>query len=203
MSQQLSFDDIFAAEAEEAATKHLPGEMEQAIPFYRALIDRFHVELMKADFDGATKTQKEADDLAYKLNGYNPGIMANDDSPAYVLERGTAAKVGDVPLWGQTGEFVITVRGAKVRIEMDGMYGIGAMPIPGFSAHAIEGNKPFISETGYRSFCGYNPTIEPGMTPDVLATKLIEAYLDRDCKGKLKPIKPEYRERFAAEAPAP
>jgi hypothetical protein len=88
----------------------------------------------------------------------------------------------------QTGEFIVTVRGAQVRVEMEGMYGIGAMPIPGFSAHVVEPNNPFISETGYRSFIGYQPEIPPGTTPDKYACFLIEHYLDRECKGKLASV---------------
>ncbi|CAN7602484.1 hypothetical protein [Pararhizobium sp. LjRoot238] len=42
-----------------------------------------------------------------------------------MLARLTAAETGKVPLWGQTGNFVVTVRDARVRAEMDGMFGIG------------------------------------------------------------------------------
>jgi hypothetical protein len=125
------------------------------------------------------------------------------EAPCYVLERATHCDSGKVPLWGQTGEFIVTVRGAQVRIEMDGMFGIGAMPIPGFSAHVVEPNKPFISETGYRSFIGYQPDIPTDTTPDAYAKNLIQHYLDKECKGKLRPLKPECRERFTAERPAP
>jgi len=149
------------------------------------------------------KIQDEADEVAYKLNGGDAGIKAGPEAPCYVLERATHADQGKVPLWGQTGEFTMTVRGAQVRIEMDSMFGIGAMPIPGFSAHVVAPDKPFISETGYRSFIGYQPSIPPGMTPDAFAVNLIEHYLDRECKGKLRPLEPKYRERFTAEVPAP
>ncbi len=62
------------------------------------------------------------------------------------------------------------------------MYGIGAMPIPGFGAHVVEPDRPFISETGFRSFVGYNPDLPPGTTPDAYAKLLIEHYLDRDAR---------------------
>lgn len=42
----------------------------------------------------------------------------------------------------------------RVRVRMDGFFGIGAeyLDYMNFSANAVEWNKPFLSETGYRSF---------------------------------------------------
>ena len=43
-----------------------------------------------------------------------------------------------------------------IRIEQDRMFGTGASSsaYPGFSSHAIDYAKSFISDTGYRSFLG-------------------------------------------------
>src|SRR5579883_556047 len=98
---QLSFDDIFAAEARDLATKHLPGDIERAIPFYRGLIKNFNAALLKPDYRAAEEIQKEADDLACKLNGGELlGINGGEGSPVDQLEKGTAASTGTVPLWG-------------------------------------------------------------------------------------------------------
>jgi hypothetical protein len=200
--KQLTFEEIFAAGERERATQHLPGDFETAVPFYRGLIEQFHAALLIPDYEAAEKIQKEADDLAAKLNGGTTlGIKGDPDAPCYVLERATAAEPGSVPLWGQTGEFIVTVGTVKVRIEIEGMYGIGAMPIPGFSAHCVDPAKPFISETGYRSFLGYQPEMPPGMTPDQCVTEIIKVYMAREMKRGPVPVQPEYRERF--EAPAP
>jgi hypothetical protein len=37
-----SFDQFAAAEREQA-TQHMPGDYEQVVPFYRGLIEQFHV----------------------------------------------------------------------------------------------------------------------------------------------------------------
>ena len=71
-------------------------------------------------------------------------------------------------MWGQTGQFTINMGTMPVRIEQDGMFGVGAMHMtwPGFSAHAVDYQKPFISETGFRSFIGCHADMLPGITPD-------------------------------------
>jgi hypothetical protein len=83
----------------------------------------------------------------------------------------------------------------RVRIEMDGMFGIGASSMPwlGFSAHAVELEKPFLSETGYRSFLGVCSPLQAGHTPETFAGEIIAAYVRRECKGKLLSIRLEYR----------
>ena len=77
------------------------------------------------------------------------------------------APEGTVPLWGQAGSFTIDVDGMKVRIEQEGMFGIGAgfSFWPAFSAYAVDYAKPFLSETGYRSFLGAQAEVMAGITP--------------------------------------
>jgi len=173
----------------------LPGNMEEALPFYRALIDRHHAAMLAGDSVAVQRIRDEADGLALKLNNYEPGILADDDAPGCVLERLTGAADGAVPLWGQTGTFVIERAGMRVRIEIQGLFGIGsgAMSWLGFSAHAVDFDKPFLSETGYRSFLGVGGALVPGHTPESFCAAIIEAYVARELKGKLRMIAPQYR----------
>lgn len=152
---------------------------------------------MKGDIPVAMKIRDEARELATKLNGNDPCGISCSDGPGGILERETAAPDGAVPLWGQEGNFIIDVNGMKVRIEQDGLFGIGTFmsSAPGFKAHAVEYDKPFLSETGFRSFIGYRPDIEPGMTPDIAARDMIRAYITRDYKGKPLRIERSYLER--------
>jgi hypothetical protein len=57
-------------------------------------------------------------------------------------------------------------------------------------------SKPFLSETGYRSFLGAHADMAPRMTPDAFARDVIGAYIKDECKGRLRSVKPEYRERY-------
>src|ERR1022692_2473091 len=134
------FDEI----AEEQRTAHLPATMEEAIPFYRKLIERHHAAMLAGDVPAAMKIREEAHDLAYKVNGGDAAIKGGPDAPAYVLERATAAPAGTVPMWGQTGEFTIKVGSMPVRIEQDGMFGTASSYNlwPGFGAHAVDYQRP-------------------------------------------------------------
>ena len=204
---QLGFNSLLD-EAEEANTvrvlakelAHLPGSMDEALPFYRALTERHHAAMLTGLESEAMALREEADRLATKLNNYEPGIIAGDDSPGCVLERLTRAEDGTVPLWGQTGSFEITHGSMRVQIEMEGIFGVASNVFPwlGFAAHAVEWGKPFLSETGYRSFIGLRGSLAPGMTPDSFAREIIALHVSRELKGKLVAIKPEYRERHEA-----
>jgi hypothetical protein len=122
--QQLGFG--FDEMLREQETAHLPGMMEDAIPYYRKIIEKHHAAMMAGDKDAAMAVRTEADELAYKLNGNDIGIKGGNDSIAAQLERATAAPEGTVPLWGQTGDYIIDVDGIKVRIEQDGMFAVGS-----------------------------------------------------------------------------
>ncbi|MGE3709461.1 MAG: hypothetical protein AB7G35_07300 [Hyphomicrobiaceae bacterium] len=199
---QLGFDSLLSASdadnerrRQERELAYLPGSMEEALPFYRALIEKHHAAMVAGDSVAVQRIRDEADGLALKLNNYEPGILADEDSPGCMLERLTRAPDGAVPLWGQTGTFVIERSGMRVRIEIEGLFGIGsgAMSWLGFSAHAVDWGKPFLSETGYRSFLGVGGALVPGHTPESFCAGIIEAHVARELKGKLRMIAPQYR----------
>ena len=201
---QLGFDALLSAADQdnsrrkfERETAHLPSTMDNALPFYREMISRHNTAMLAADVDETMHLREEACQLARRLNGGDSGILAEPDSPGNVLTRDTAAPENAVPLWGQEGNFIITLDDMRVRIEMDGMFGIGAGFgfWPGFSAHAVEMDKPFISETGYRSFLGIHAEPVAGLTPDGFAAKVITAHVARHLKGKLVAIDEQYRQR--------
>jgi hypothetical protein len=202
--QQLGFDLLLAsaetanhARQEERACAHLPGTMDEALPFFRQLIDTHHRAMLAGDAETVRQLREEAGQLAFKLNGFDPGILADDDAPGCALDRATAAPVGTVPLWGQSGAFEITCERMRVSIEMEGVFGIGATSMAwlGFAAHAVEWDRPFLSETGYRSFLGVGGTLQSGFTPETFATAIITAHVRGALKGKLLAIDPACRAR--------
>lgn len=206
-AEQLGFDALLtAADSDNRAREnarayaHLPGTMQEAVPFLRGLIDVHHMAMVEGRHAGALAIQEEAHRLAEKLNNYEPGIIADADSPGCMLDRATRAPKNTIPLWGQSGSFEIKVGAMRIRIAIDGMFGIGSCfcAWPGFSAHAIEHDKPFLSETGYRSFLGLHAELPPGQTPDSFARLIIETHIRHELKGKLLAIKPEYRSKARA-----
>ena len=205
---QLGFDDLLtSAEADNRARKferkaaHLPGTMAGALPFFRDLLNSHNAAMLAGDVDETMRLRGEAKDLARKLDADDRGILAHDDAPGCLLERETAAETGSVPIWGQMGEFVITVNAMQVRIQVEGVFGIGSGFTfwPGFSAHAFDLRRPFLSQTGYRSFLGFHADPLPGITPDDFVARVIAAYVDSELKGRLLEIEPRIRERKEGE----
>lgn len=201
---QLGFDTLIGqADADNRAreiereTAHLPGTMAEAIPFYRVLLRQHHAAMLAANVHEAIRLREEAEKLALRLNGGEPGILAGPDAPGCVLESETAAAPGSVPLWGQSGTFIITVDAMRVHIEMSGIFGIAARFIywPGFSANVVDKTRPFLSETGYRSFLGIGAEPMPGLAPDEFCCEVLGSYVVRELKGKPVAISARYRKR--------
>lgn len=196
---QLAFDALLAdtetanhERATRAAHAHLPGAMEAAVLYYRHLIEAHHAAMLKGDAGEVAHLRREAQALAFKLNGFEAGILSHENAPGYVLVRLTRAEEGAVPLWGQSGSFEICWKAMRVRIEMEGLFGIGAVHMAwlGFSAHAVEKTKPFLSDTGYRSFLSGGGSLVPGFTVDRFAAETVAAYVEGELKGRLRRIVP-------------
>ena len=192
LQEQIGFDDLLAGADRdnerrhfENKTAHLPGAMDEALLFYRALLDEHHVAMIAADADEAMRLRNDAHLLARKFNGGEPGILAHDDAPGYVLGRETKAPDGQEPLWGQEATFVVAVGEMAILIEMDGIFGICGNYCywPGFSANVIDESKPFLSKTGYRSFLGIYSAPVAGMTPERFAREICEEYIETALKG--------------------
>ncbi|MEM6942646.1 MAG: hypothetical protein AAF565_02715 [Pseudomonadota bacterium] len=194
---QLGFDGLLAnAETENRArivareTAHLPGTLHVGVPAFAQMMEPHHAAMLAADVEETMRRRKDAQRMAVKINKGRLGILAGDDASGCVLARETAAAPGTLLLWGQKGWFEIAVSGCPVRIEMEGIFGIGSAfgYWPGFSAHVVDQDRPFISETGYRRFLGIGGDPVPGLIPETFATAVNERYVATDLKGKLRNI---------------
>ena len=199
-ADQLGFDILLQdADANNAArvfdreTAHLPDTWAAALDCHRQQIEDHHAAMLETDFDAAITVRKDAHLLAAKLNDGRQGILAGETAPGCRLAREAAAAPGSVPLWGQDGTFITEAAGMALKVEMGGMFGIGATALPylGFSTRAVDSSKPFLSSTGYRSFLGCSVEPEMGMTPEGFAQRIIEAHVEQDLRGKLVRIDPK------------
>ena len=207
LAGQLSFDALLDAAAHDNVARErerqfgdLPGTLREAVPYYRGLIARHHALMVGGFYDEAMAVRSEAHRLAQKLNGYEPGIIAGPDAPGCVLERVARAPKGMVPQWGQKGSFELNVGGMRVRVAIDGMFGIGACYSrwPGFRSFAVVQDEPFLSETGFRCFLGIHADLPFGQTPESFVRAVIEAHVKRVLKGRLLSIKPRFRSNAAS-----
>jgi hypothetical protein len=194
---QLGFDALLAdADATnrqrslEAQSAHLPSDMASAVAYHREQIKRHHAAMLAGDFENAIAIREEAHALALKLNGFEPGILAGEDAPGCQLARSCAAQAGTLPLWGQDGCFVLCIAGMETDVIMHGMFGIGARwsVSPGFEVRAVDQAKPFLSETGYRSFLGLSMPPKTGESVPDYVRRAVEQYIKRELGGKLMPI---------------
>jgi len=179
-------DDANRARVFEREAGHLPATMVEALPFYLDLINRHHAAMLAGDVEATMALREDAHRLALRLNKGAPGILADEDAPGCKLSVLTAATQGDIPLWGQSGSFMVNVGAMCVRIEIDGMFGIGSTCgfWPGFGAHIVNVDQPFFSETGYRSFLGLQAQPAAGMMPESFAASVIAAHITNERKPK-------------------
>ena len=98
---QLGFADLLTEAATtneqrqmDRATAHLPGTMEEALPFYRCMIDKHHAAMQAAAIEQAMSIREEAHLLAAKLNGGTCGIIAGPDAPGCILEHEISRAAG-------------------------------------------------------------------------------------------------------------
>lgn len=90
----------------------------------------------------------------------------------------------------------------RVRIELGGLFGIGArhMYYPGFAARTVEWDKPFISESGFRSFLGLWAEPFSCILPHEFCCKVIQTYISEELKGKLRVIAPRPKPKHGQPA---
>lgn len=104
--------------------------------------------VIAADDTARRRAALEHDAIVFKLNGCTFfGCRGDDSKPGRVLDAMFAAEPGQVPHWGQGGEFLVEVDGVRVLVKYDCE---GLRSAPGFDATAVDFDKPFISSTGYR-----------------------------------------------------
>ncbi|ANK79350.1 MAG: hypothetical protein TEF_00040 [Rhizobiales bacterium NRL2] len=188
---QLGFDALLAdTDAQNAnrkferETAHLPGDMEKGLSFFRELLRAHHDAILACDGDEIVRIRGQARLLAAKLNGGTFGILAGPEASGNVLMDRTAAPQGHVPLWGQKGDFIIEIADIPVRVEMEGMLGIAShCHWLGFSIHAVDRDRPFLSETGYRSFLGVHVDPVNNVTVDQFVETVLRSYLSNELRG--------------------
>lgn len=199
---QFGFDAMLENAARENAarvfdreTAHLPTTWEDGLAYHKEQITQHHAAMLKGEIEAAVAIREEAHKLAIKLNGGH-GILAGNDAAGCRLGKATAAKDGDVPMWGQDGRFVTEAMGMQIAVEMGGMFNIGATstPFSGFSVCACDPSRPFLSETGYRSFLGVTVSPENGMTTERFVQRVVAAHVGIALNGKLLRVDPKYFE---------
>lgn len=174
----------------------LPTDRDELLAAAVAAVVEIDAAIMRGDGAAAEAASDRYEAVIWKMNGgTHVGSMADHDAPGQVIERHCAAVPGDVPLWGQRGQFLVADGDMRVLVEYEAGYGgpLGAH----FQFHVIDLDRPFISETGYRS---HFDTAQGCMTVDEVARGILAA--QRAEKKRPVMVEASYRDRLA-DAPLP
>ena len=174
----------------------LPADRDGLLAAAVAAVVEIDAAVMRGDGAAAEVAGDRYEAIIWKLNGgTNFGCMADDEAAGRVIERHCAAVPGDVPLWGQRGQFLAVAGDVRALVEYEAGYG-GPLNAH-FQFHAVDLDRPFISATGYRS---HFDTARGCMTVDEVARGILTAMLAEKKRPVL--IEASYRDRLA-DAPLP
>lgn len=118
-----------------------PAELEQTAAGVRQL---YHAAMLAGDVQALDDADLVYRACVVKLNG---GTHFGSAEIQKALEAKFAAVAGQVPEWGQAGEFLLEVEGMRLVVKMcpDSLSNHC-----GAELRAVDFDKPFVSRTGYR-----------------------------------------------------
>lgn len=127
---------------------------DRALSIARRIMQRKHDAILSGNKDAAKAAARHYHLLIQALNGGTLfACRAGPESVANRLEVELAAPDGACPRWSQCGRFFVVVNGMPCVVVYDG----GGFA-ENFAYHATAYDRPFISETGYKSDYFFNPS---------------------------------------------
>lgn len=173
----------------------LPDDSAALLDCAAEAVRQFDAAVMACNDDAADAALDRYDAVVWKLNGGTfSSCKAHDDAPAYVVQRHCAAEPGTVPIWGQHGEFLITVQGIRAVVEIGDGFG---RKFAHYRFHVVDVDSPFISETGFLS---HFAPVMGGVTVKEAAERYMAAFLKE--RGRVL-ISPDSRRFCKAREPRP
>ncbi|KND60976.1 hypothetical protein BVER_00857c [Candidatus Burkholderia verschuerenii] len=142
------------AKAEQIAAQ-MPEDRGGILCEAMAAIDAIDAAVLACDDGAAEAAALRYEAAIWKLNGKTYfGCMAGPDAGGVIARKVCSAPDGTAPKWGQAGEFVATVQGTRALVSVSEGFGVRSTH---FEFRAVDLDRPFISQTGYRS-CFATPT---------------------------------------------
>jgi hypothetical protein len=179
-------------EAAAAVAVSLPDDRDALLASAAAAVADLHQAVIEVDGGKAALASLRYDAVVWKLNGGTHfACNADEKSAGRVVERHCRALPGTVPMWGQRGDFLVTVDGVRCRVEFGDGFGPGTSCHYAF--HVVDLDGPFFSETGYRS---HFDSAQSGQTVEAAASAIVAAFL----KKQRRFLGADARQRLAKEA---
>lgn len=127
-----------------AALEVLPVDPAELEVRAERVLQLYHDAMLAADVQALDDAHLVYRACVIKLNG---GTNFGSASIQDALAAKFAAPAGQVPKWGQAGEFLLEIEGMRIVVKMD----VGSLANHcGAELSAVDFDKPFISRTGYR-----------------------------------------------------
>lgn len=127
-----------------AAVEALPNDPVELERTAQGVLQVYHDAMLAADVQALDDAHLVYRACVIKLNG---GTNFGSASIQNALSAKFAALPGQVPGWGQAGEFLLEVEGMRLVVKMD-VASLGNHC--GAELRAVDFDKPFVSRTGYR-----------------------------------------------------
>lgn len=168
----------------------LPADRDGLLAVAADAVTALNAAILAAD-DGAAELAAERYDAAvWKLNGgtfFANRDITKSDAGGTLVEAHCRAEPGIAPMWGQSGEFLVTVSGISAVVEIGDGFGRFMVSM---EFHVVDPQMPFISATGYRS---HFEKYRGGQTLEQAAITVFAAYLAKE----RRPLSAEHCRRRA------
>lgn len=196
---EIERDELFAERLE--IRRDLPADDERLFGRYVTNLAGYDQAVRDGDYQRQRETGNRMKAIAEHLFGFGTDYQASDcwkgngrfdclSSAQDWLTAASAEKAGVEPIFGQQGRFVITVAECRVDFRYAGIFAIC-----GGEARVIDLDKPFISETGFRSFqvCPMDHIIvSDGLSLPRWLERVCTAQLTEGGKKKIKLAQPPF-----------
>lgn len=196
---EIERDELFAIRLE--IRRELPNDDERLVGRYVTNLAGYDQAVRDGDYERQSEIGNRMDAIAEHVFGFGLDLDAADCwkgngrfdclfSAREWLAAASAQKDGYEPAFGQQARFLISVAGCRVDFRYAGMFGIC-----GGSASVIDLDKPFFSETGYRSFQVVpmdHLIFADGLSPRGWLERVCEAQLTEGGKKKVKLAQPPF-----------
>lgn len=196
-----------AREIEENVAMLRDGPDEYLVAVAREALQHYHAAMMACDKPGRLPYELVVEacvETLYRITEYGGSDQFLDgsgkswppkgrsrfdcwNSASTWLGKQLAAPDGEMPMHGQPGRFMLMIHGCRTDVRYPGLFAGD-----GLDGSVIDLDKPFFSETGFRSFTGMGLSrerwfVDDPMTVGEMLTIIMEEDLLRDMDGKRAP----------------
>lgn len=168
----------------------LPTDSNGLTEEYRSHLKQYHAAVVANDQEAQREIGNAMKAIAEHVEDHVELSNRCFYGAADWLQDRAASPDGKEPMFGQRGRLLLTIAGCETDFEYDGLFGIC-----GGRAHVVHLDRPFYSETGFRSFqvCPMDRLIYAGdCSPSQWLVRVCEAQLSEGGKTKIKLANPPF-----------